>query len=97
MQARLTIIHGSANPSEYEFTSTQCITLGRSQDSTVMLRDNHASRKHAKVYFEGGHWLLQDLGGRNGTRVNGSRIGKPTHWWTAKTSASRTCASASTW
>jgi len=28
------------------------------------------SRKHAQIYFQGGHWRLRDLGSTNGTSVN---------------------------
>ena len=34
------------------------VTLGRSRDNTIVLRDELASRLHAKVYYEDGRWLL---------------------------------------
>jgi Nif-specific regulatory protein len=51
----------------------QQITLGRSRDNVVVLRDEHASRLHAKILFEEGRWCIRDLG-LNGTRVDGERI-----------------------
>jgi Nif-specific regulatory protein len=77
MRARLTIVRGAAEPPICEFASTQRVTLGRSQSNTVVLHDEHASRKHAQVYFEEGHWYLCDCGTRNGTRVNAARLERP--------------------
>jgi predicted component of type VI protein secretion system len=49
------------------------VTLGRSRDNTVVLRDEMASRTHAKIYFEDGCWHVRDFG-LNGTRVDGVRV-----------------------
>src|SRR5262245_35575682 len=74
MRARLTIEHGeSTRPVVYELSGEQTTTLGRSRDNTIMLRDEHSSRLHAKITFEGGRWLLRDFG-LNGTRVDGQRV-----------------------
>ncbi|MBP3958833.1 sigma 54-interacting transcriptional regulator [Gemmata sp. G18] len=51
----------------------QPVTLGRSRDNTVVLRDEMASRTHAKIYFEDGRWHVRDFG-LNGTRVDGHRV-----------------------
>src|SRR5262249_12161365 len=51
----------------------QPVTLGRSRDNTVIVRDELASRLHAKIYFEDGHWHLRDFG-LNGTRLDGVRV-----------------------
>src|SRR5947208_6281751 len=77
MQARLIVVRGVADPPSFEFGNSQCVTLGRSTESTIVLQDAHASRQHAQVYFDAGHWYLRDCGGRNGTRVNGTRIDQP--------------------
>jgi Nif-specific regulatory protein len=77
MQARLTVVRGLADPPVCDFPSTQRVTLGRGQQNTVILHDEHASRKHAQVYYEDGHWYLCDCGTRNGTRVNAGRIAGP--------------------
>ena len=41
-----------------------------------MLEDPAVSRRHARLSFRDGRWILQDLGSRNGTRVNGVRVGR---------------------
>ncbi len=32
--------------------------------------DIEVSRQHARIYFQGGHWRIRDLGSTNGTTVN---------------------------
>ena len=50
------------------------LTFGRSADADVVVNDGSMSRKHARVILEQGIWLVEDLGARNGTFVNGERI-----------------------
>ena len=49
-------------------------TLGRSPDSTIMLDDAEVSRQHARLVRTASGFELEDLGSRNGTFVNGTRI-----------------------
>jgi DNA-binding NtrC family response regulator len=51
--------------------------LGRTittPDGTHEIPDDRMSREHARVRFEGGHWVITDLESRNGTYVNAQRI-----------------------
>ena len=74
MRARLTLEGGDCVPPTLDLSPAgQPVTLGRSRDNTVVLRDELASRLHAKIYFEDGHWHVRDFG-LNGTRVDGQRI-----------------------
>jgi phosphoserine phosphatase RsbU/P len=50
------------------------ITLGRSSDCTLPIRDRFLSRKHAEIYFGNGEWRLRDCGSANGTFLNGTRV-----------------------
>ena len=52
--------------------------LGRSTSATVRLADREVSRKHSRVDFEEGDYVVKDLGSSNGTFVNGKRIFGPT-------------------
>ena len=51
----------------------ECI-LGRHRSSGLQVKDEAASRQHAKVYVADGLWWVEDLGSANGTSLNGSRI-----------------------
>jgi DNA-binding NtrC family response regulator len=73
MRARLTVESLDGQSVSHELSPDRAATLGRSRDNSIVLRDEHASRLHAKIAFEGGRWLLRDYG-LNGTRHNGQRI-----------------------
>jgi adenylate cyclase len=52
-------------------------TIGRSRGSTIELGGLGVSRSHAAIRFEeGGKAILEDLGSKNGTTVNGTRVEK---------------------
>lgn len=54
------------------------ITLGRAHTNTIVIRDEGASRVHARVFRANAHWYIEDQDSTNGTRVNDERITAPT-------------------
>lgn len=52
------------------------VTLGRSRENGVVLTDASVSREHARVFYREGAWWAEDLGSKNGTKVNGRRVDK---------------------
>jgi hypothetical protein len=50
--------------------------LGRLPESTLVLSDPNASRRHAEIHPDGDSYALVDLGSTNGSRVNGIRVGR---------------------
>jgi phosphoserine phosphatase RsbU/P len=56
----------------------QSVVLGRSSSVELPVHDRAMSRTHARLYRSGDNWLVEDLGSRNGTLVNGQRIDGPT-------------------
>ena len=58
----------------------QPLTLGRSQDSTIVLDDDYVSGRHARFFPEEGtgHWLVEDLGSTNGTYLDRTKVTAPT-------------------
>jgi DNA-binding NtrC family response regulator/pSer/pThr/pTyr-binding forkhead associated (FHA) protein len=50
------------------------VTFGRSRAATVHVESEKVSRMHAKIVRKGEELAVEDLGSRNGTRVNGDKI-----------------------
>ncbi|MFD5630386.1 MULTISPECIES: FHA domain-containing protein [unclassified Streptomyces] len=57
----------------------QTISLGRAHDSTIVLDDDYASSRHARIYPDrDGQWIVEDLGSTNGTYLDRNRLTTPT-------------------
>jgi pSer/pThr/pTyr-binding forkhead associated (FHA) protein len=54
------------------------VTLGRSQDSTIVLDDDYVSSRHARIYPRDGQWVVEDMGSTNGTYVERHKVNGPT-------------------
>ena len=73
---RLHIEPPGADPSDRECTGGT-LTLGRGTGADVVVPDQSMSRQHARITAKDGAWILEDLGARNGTFLNGVRIEGP--------------------
>ena len=49
-------------------------SIGRSNENDIVLSDTFVSGEHAKLYWNGRGWVVEDLGSTNGTRVNGKPV-----------------------
>jgi hypothetical protein len=54
------------------------ITIGRAEDSTLVITDDYASARHARLVPRDGQWLLEDLGSTNGTYLDRAKVSGPT-------------------
>jgi pSer/pThr/pTyr-binding forkhead associated (FHA) protein len=68
----LLVAHGDGRP--VAVPVHRLLTLGRELDCDVVLDSPTVSRHHARVWPEGSRFGIQDLGSRNGTRVNGHLV-----------------------
>jgi pSer/pThr/pTyr-binding forkhead associated (FHA) protein len=50
------------------------VLIGRSPEATLVLDDDYASGRHARIYPEDGAWYVEDLGSTNGTFAGQQRI-----------------------
>ena len=54
------------------------ITIGRAEDSTLVITDDYASARHARLVPRSGQWFLEDLGSTNGTYLDRAKVSAPT-------------------
>jgi pSer/pThr/pTyr-binding forkhead associated (FHA) protein len=69
----LLVVKGESVGSEYLLDTDRAV-IGRDSKCDVAIRDEAASRQHAKLSREEDHFILLDLESANGTFVNGQRI-----------------------
>lgn len=74
---RLHVIPAHGDPFDQPLTGDSLI-IGRSSAAELVLADRFLSRRHARLHRKGTDWLVEDLGSRNGTLLNGIRIEAPT-------------------
>ena len=53
---------------------TDILTIGRSSESALVIRDDYTSSHHARLLLRGDAWAIQDLDSTNGTFVAGNRV-----------------------
>ncbi|WP_326826688.1 FHA domain-containing protein [Streptosporangium sp. NBC_01639] len=54
------------------------ITIGRANDATLVVSDDYASSRHARLFPQDGQWIVEDLGSTNGTYLDRSKVTRPT-------------------
>ncbi len=74
---QLVVTEGSLAGTRITLSEAQ-ITLGRAEDSTLVLTDDYASARHARLVPRHGEWLLEDLGSTNGTFLDRAKVTGPT-------------------
>lgn len=57
--------------------SADSLTIGRSSESALVIRDDYTSSHHARLMLRGDAWAIQDLDSTNGTFVAGQRVTGP--------------------
>jgi len=53
------------------------VLLGRNPECTLVLDDDFASGRHARIYRRDAAWFVEDLGSTNGTFLGSSKLTKP--------------------
>jgi len=52
------------------------ISIGRNRSNQMVFPSQSVSNYHARIYFEDGRYMLEDLKSTNGTYINGIRVDK---------------------
>ncbi len=53
---------------------SQPVLIGRADDSTLVLTDDYASTRHARLSQRGPDWYVEDLGSTNGTYLDRAKV-----------------------
>jgi pSer/pThr/pTyr-binding forkhead associated (FHA) protein len=75
---RLLVVTGGALKGTTLDLTEQQITLGRANDATLVLNDDYASSRHARIFPQDGQWIVEDLGSTNGTYLDRQKVTRPT-------------------
>lgn len=74
---RLVITSGAKEGLEIDLPEEQ-LTIGRSNESGLVIRDDYTSTHHARLLRWPEGWVIQDLDSTNGTFLDGVRVIVPT-------------------
>ncbi|MBX3100777.1 MAG: FHA domain-containing protein [Salinibacterium sp.] len=74
---RLVITSGAKEGLEIDLPE-ELLTIGRSNDSGLVILDDYTSTHHARLLLWNDGWVIQDLDSTNGTFLDGARVIVPT-------------------
>jgi phosphoserine phosphatase RsbU/P len=74
---RIHVVPAEGTPFDY-LLEADSVVIGRSSSAGLTLVDRSLSRQHSRVFRNDGQTLIEDLGSRNGTLLNGILVTAPT-------------------
>ena len=75
--SRLVITGGAKEGLQIDLPE-EFLSIGRSSDSGLVVRDDYTSTNHARLLRSERGWILEDLDSTNGTLLDGTRVVTPT-------------------
>jgi len=76
MARQLVVTHGALSGTRIALDGRP-IMIGRADDSTLVLDDDYASTRHARIALRGTDWYVEDLGSTNGTYLDRAKVTAP--------------------
>jgi hypothetical protein len=73
---QLIVTHGALSGTRITLDGRP-IMIGRADDSTLVLDDDYASTRHARLSLRGEDWYVEDLGSTNGTYLDRAKVTAP--------------------
>jgi hypothetical protein len=74
--SQLIVTEGSLQGTRIGLTGAP-VLIGRADDSTLVLTDDYASTRHARIALQDGMWIVEDLGSTNGTYLGQRKLDGP--------------------
>ena len=74
--ASLVVRQGTQAGMNFSITGHQ-VVIGREEGLEIILQDPEASRRHCRISWQGGQYVIEDMNSTNGTFVNGVQITTP--------------------
>ncbi|TAM91280.1 MAG: FHA domain-containing protein [Jatrophihabitans sp.] len=74
--SQLLVTEGSLSGTRISLTGAP-VLIGRANDSTLVLTDDYASTRHARISLQDGRWMVEDLGSTNGTYLGQRKVDGP--------------------
>jgi hypothetical protein len=71
MPARLTLHPELRPPLRWALSEERTYVLGREPGCDLVVDDERVSRRHARLWYDEGSWLLADLASKNGVSIGG--------------------------
>ena len=78
IQASLVYEADDGNKNDLALDTGVKSTIGRHPQCTLFVNQPSVSRRHARVWYDGKNWIVEDLKSSNGTFVNNQRIERET-------------------
>lgn len=72
--ARFLVVTAGALANTRITLGDQPVLIGRADDSTLVLSDDYASERHARLSKRGDDWYVEDLGSTNGTYLDRGKV-----------------------
>lgn len=76
--SKLVVTSGPKEGLEVPLDKEEQFTIGRSAESSLVIRDDFTSTHHARLMLWNEQWMVQDLDSTNGTLLAGKRVSIPT-------------------
>ncbi|MEU5994110.1 FHA domain-containing protein [Spirillospora sp. NPDC047418] len=74
--SKLVVVQGERAGTVIDLTGVP-ITIGRANDATLVVTDDYASSRHARIFAQDGQWIVEDLGSTNGTYLGRTKVSRP--------------------
>ena len=71
------VMREGPQPGQTFILDRDSLVVGRDPSSDIVISDPQVSRQHARIRYQGGLTVIEDMGSTNGTFVNGMQLTSP--------------------